>query len=248
MSKSYSVFITREDTEQLEKQRKECLTDNDSPLDLLCNFLDLSTANDNYEYNMEYISEQEEEIARALDYETAFISSMSIAIKKAYKTTIALFDLDLAGFEKEQKEYYQENYEFLSACLQNELDSNLSVLHAELHKEYLHGDRSEEGIIEQIREKADFENISYDEKADRIDFEFIPDLNDEEEYKGMSDEEIKYSLLEYYADSIISARKYKAEYNNQKDKDRKIQEKKDFEQSKENEKRRQNNIIDKLNK
>jgi len=83
------------------------LTDSDSPLDLLAIATGNWTENDLIDNNHDYVY-----YSFAIDnmeFETAFIASLSQGEKDNFKTNIEGYRLDLARFEKEETEAYNDN-------------------------------------------------------------------------------------------------------------------------------------------
>lgn len=172
-----SFTITRKDIEKLqetastytneqEKTYKEILTDNNESLDLLCKVYDIWTWNEYEENNMEFFDDQRDGIIKELDFQKAFISTLSDSFKEEYKKDIQKFKEDLEFFTKTQKEFYKENYQFDNALLQDEFAKGEESMYKDAYKEYLYGSYREDGVLKLLSKH--FESLAFVQKTGSI--------------------------------------------------------------------------------
>jgi hypothetical protein len=95
---------------------------------------------------MDYISEQRGYvIENNLDYTNAFVASLDKDKKIWYSDNIDAYDTDLQDFTEAQKELlYVGN---ATGTLAQELEDAENEIYKQLHKEYLHGDYRDEGVL-----------------------------------------------------------------------------------------------------
>lgn len=187
------------------------LTDNDSPLDLFCLVDGVGTHNECIDNSIDWIAEQKTYIRdEHLNYQGAFIGTLSAEKKAFYRENIPEFEKDLATFEEEQKEKLID--ETALDVLQSEYERQTEEIYNDLYKQYLHGDYREAGALYHLEKYGKYESVAYNEKEDILTLGV-----DSEDYEDMTPDQIKTALLRF----CKNKREEQAKENRRKSEDRK---------------------------
>jgi hypothetical protein len=177
------------------------LTDNDSPLDLLCRAFDLWTENEVRENNIDYISTREGEALDRLDYETAFLATLSDDDREHYAQELQKYDEDLQQYKEDTREKLRDGDTKGLETLDQERSKERDRIYKNLMQEYLNGDRSSQGVLAQIqKELGDTDEISfeYDRKTGDISIHISREDGDDPRADSKGDflQILKYKTIE----------------------------------------------------